>query len=99
MAVTLKLADLREILREAGVPDSAYSVRRRFGSLRRPSDGTWCVERAADGWQVYQWLDDGKQHLTITSTEESACDVLLGELGFGNRNPGLRQDPRGGPPE
>ena len=37
-------------------------------------------------WEVYRSLGGTKQRLTIVSTEEAACDVLLGELGYGQRS-------------
>lgn len=88
--MTMDLTELPDLLRDAQVPDSAYTIRRGFGRLRRPRSGAWCVEKAGSDWQVYQWLDDAKQHLTTTTTEAAACDVLLGELGFGYLIDGLR---------
>lgn len=37
-------------------------------------------------WEVYRLAGGEKQRLTVVSTEEAACDVLLGELGFGQRS-------------
>lgn len=99
MTLTLNLSDLREILDEAGVPHRAYALRHGLGVLRRRREGVWCLARTGGEWQVYQWLGGAKRHLTTTSTEESACDVLLGELGFGYLVPGLRPPPSGAPPE
>lgn len=76
------LDELRETLDEAGVPSTAYAFRSRL-SLRRPADGTWCVQPTLGDWQVYQWSGGAKRHLTEVSTEQGACDVLLGELGLG----------------
>ena len=91
--MTLNAADLRGLLQEAGVPSSAYALPRWFAAFRRPRDRTWCIERAGGEWQVYQWADGTKRHLTVATTEEAACDVLLGELGFGYLIPGIRDEP------
>lgn len=37
-------------------------------------------------WEVYRLTGGTKQGLTVVSTEEAAGDVLLGELGFGQRS-------------
>jgi hypothetical protein len=95
----MDLTELPNVLRDAQVPDSAYVIRRGFGRLRRPRGGTWCVEKAGGDWQVYQWVDDAKLHLTTTTTETAACDVLLGELGFGYLIDGVRTERPGSPSE
>jgi hypothetical protein len=90
MSIALDLSDLAELLSEAGVPATVYS-------LGVPLEDRWCVVpvTGADeetgrpvpvSWQVYRLSGGAKQRLTTTSTEEAACDVLLGELGFGQRS-------------
>lgn len=89
MAPTNSLRHTRQFLEKVRAPESAYSL----GSSK---EGAWCVVPAYDEartgrqWEVFQLVDGEKRFPSVVSTEEGACDVLLGELGFGYLVPGLR---------
>lgn len=90
MPPTNSFTHTRTFLADAAVPSTAYSL----GSSQ---EGAWCVVRTDGGadqlpWEVYLLRDGSKAHLSRVSTEEGACDVLLGELGFGYLIPGIRDE-------
>lgn len=64
---------LVKALQSVGVRPSAYSV-------SGAEDMALCIDKAADGWEVYYFERGGKTFSKLFSSEQDACMYMYSEL-------------------